>query len=233
MSTFALVHGAWHGAWCWEKLSPELRSRGHRVITMDLPCDDPCATFDDYADVVCGALADEAGDDLILVGHSVAGQTIPLVTAHRPLRRLVYLCAVPAVPGQSLTQELLDPDILNPNWAKAVSAPDSANRLTWVDKDLARSIIFGDCDEAMVTWAFERLRPQAVAHNDFPCSLSERPQVDSTYVVCTEDRFVNPEWSRRIARDWLGAELVEMPGSHSPFLSRPADLAAVFDRLAD
>ena len=58
MSTFALVHGAWHGAWCWEQLTPELEALGHRVIAMDLPCDDGAATFDDYADVVCDAVGD-------------------------------------------------------------------------------------------------------------------------------------------------------------------------------
>jgi pimeloyl-ACP methyl ester carboxylesterase len=91
MSTFALVHGAWHGAWCWERFTPELEALGHRVITLDLPIDDGSASFDDYADVVCAALSDVVGDDLILVGHSLAGQIVPLVAAQRPLRRLVYL----------------------------------------------------------------------------------------------------------------------------------------------
>ena len=56
MSTFALVHGAWHGAWCWERLTPELEALGHRVITLDLRSDDSSASFDDYADAVCAAL---------------------------------------------------------------------------------------------------------------------------------------------------------------------------------
>ena len=45
MTTFALVHGAWHGAWCWDRLIPELENRGHSVIAMDLPSDDPAATL--------------------------------------------------------------------------------------------------------------------------------------------------------------------------------------------
>jgi pimeloyl-ACP methyl ester carboxylesterase len=49
--------------------------------------------------------------------------------------------------------------------------------------------------------------------------------------VCTEDRLVQPAWSERIAKDWLGAELVRLPGSHSPFLSRPHDLADVLEAL--
>jgi hypothetical protein len=50
-------------------------------------------------------------------------------------------------------------------------------------------------------------------------------------VVCTDDRFVNPSWSKRIAHDWLNADVVELAADHSPFLSRPAELAAILDRL--
>ena len=66
---------------------------GHDVVAMDLPLEDGAATFDTYADIVCAALGDR-GDDVVLVGHSYAGNTIPLVAARRPLRHLVYLCAM-------------------------------------------------------------------------------------------------------------------------------------------
>jgi pimeloyl-ACP methyl ester carboxylesterase len=59
------------------------------------------------------------------------------------------------------------------------------------------------------------------------CGLERFPSVPSTYVVCTEDRIVNQQRSRLVACDRLGAELVEVPGSHSPFLSRPRELARV------
>jgi alpha-beta hydrolase superfamily lysophospholipase len=124
MATFGLVHGAWHGAWCWERLIPELEAQGHRAVAMDLPCDDSSATFDDYADVVCAAVTG-VSDDLVIAGHSLAGLTIPLVAARRALRRLVYLCAIPASPGQSLRQQLSDADMLNPDYVKGLSAPDS------------------------------------------------------------------------------------------------------------
>jgi hypothetical protein len=61
--------------------------------------------------------------------------------------------------------------------------------------------------------------------------LSALPVVESTYVVCEEDRIMTPEWSRRIAHEWLNADIIEMPGSHSPFFSRPKALAQLLSRL--
>jgi hypothetical protein len=62
--------------------------------------------------------------------------------------------------------------------------------------------------------------------------LTEHPAVRCTSVVCSEDRVVNSDWSKRTARD-IGADIVELPGSHSPFLSRPASVADVLLRIAD
>src|ERR1700682_4384448 len=92
MATFGLVHGAWHGAWCWEALIPELQPRGHRAIAMDLPSDQRAATFDDYAAAVAASLP--PNPDLVLVGHSLAGMVIPLVALRRPVQLLVFLCAL-------------------------------------------------------------------------------------------------------------------------------------------
>ena len=100
-------------------------------------------------------------------------------------------------------------------------------RSSWTDEEIARRTLFADCDENDARAAFERLRPQATAPYDVPCPLEAFPAAPRTYVLCTEDRIVNPDWSRRVARERLDAELVELPGSHSPFLSRPDALAEV------
>ncbi|MDX6387861.1 MAG: hypothetical protein QOD85_1663, partial [Gaiellaceae bacterium] len=116
MATFVLVHGAWHGAWCWGRLTPELEARGHAVIAMDLPSDEPGVSFDGYADVVASALDQALAGPLILVGHSLAGLTIPLVPARRPVDQLVYLCAMPPRPGSSFVEQVAsEPDMLDAN----------------------------------------------------------------------------------------------------------------------
>src|SRR6202012_3413024 len=83
MTAFVLVHGAWHGSWCWDLLIPQLRQLGHETVAADLPIGDPAASFDDYADLVVEAA--EGHDDIVVVGHSWAGQVIPIVAPRRPV----------------------------------------------------------------------------------------------------------------------------------------------------
>ncbi|KUI39694.1 alpha/beta fold hydrolase [Mycobacterium sp. GA-2829] len=233
MTTFALVHGGWHGAWCWNLLTPLLERGGHRVVTMDLPCGDPTADFATYADVVCAALRG-TDDDVILVGHSLGGNTIPLVAARRPVAHLVYLCAVLPRIGSSLMDQVADdPAMLDPGYVAGLSEPDRQNRQFWVDAALARRHLYGDCDAATATAAILRLRPQALYPMLQPYPLTEFPAVGSTYIACTDDLMVRCEWSRRVAPTRVGADVVELPGSHSPFLSRPAALADVLLGIGD
>lgn len=227
MTTFALVHGSWHGAWCWELLTPLLEQEGHGVVTMDLPCDDGSASFETYADEVCAALG-QCDDDVVLVGHSMAGSAVALVAARRPVHHLVYLCAVVPDIGRSVFDQWRDePDMLNPAYVKGLSEPDAQSRTTWVDLELARAVLCADCDEPTAEAALNRLRPQARYPSTVPFPLAEFPAVSCTSVVCTGDQLVGPDWSRRVARHRLGAELIELPGSHSPFLSRAKALADV------
>jgi pimeloyl-ACP methyl ester carboxylesterase len=228
MTTFALVHGGYHGAWCWEQLTPLLHRAGHDVVTMELPLEDSTATFDTYADVVCAALED-FDDDVVLVGHSYAGNTIPVVAARRAVRHLVYLCAMVPDVGRSLAEQLTDkPEMLNPAYEQGLSALDERMCQEWTDFVIARDVFYFDCDEQTAAAALGRLRPQSVNPALYPSSLAEHPRVPTTYVVCSEDRMLRPEWSRHAVRERLDATLVELPGGHSPMLSAPQVLA---DRL--
>lgn len=230
MSTFALVHGAWHGSWCWDALSPAIRAAGHDVVAVDLPSDDPEASFTDYADEVIRAL-DAHSEDVVLVGHSLAGQTIPLVAARRPLRRLIYLCALLPEPGRSLRQQFQDePDMLVAEYREGVEVVDDQGTTRWVDPERARYTLYGDCSAEVARAAAARLRPQATTPYDGVCALERLPATPAAYVLCTEDRLVNPDWSRRRAARH-GIPLVEFSGSHSSFLSRPGELSEVL--LAD
>lgn len=228
MTVFALVHGAWHGAWCWERLVPELEGRGHEVVVVNLPCEDTTATCESYAGIVVDALdAVDADEDVVVVGHSLGGLTIPLVAARRRVSKLVYLCAGVPIPGLSVEEQLvLEPDTRAPGCDVGLEA-DGQGRTRWTNETDARRVLYGDCEQRVARAAFERLRPQAQTPFAQPCALDTLPPTPSAYIVCRGDRRLNPDRCRKIARERLNAELVELPGSHSPMLSRPSDLATV------
>ena len=77
-----LVHGSYHGAWCWDYLTPELERRGHRVTAVDLPIGDPAAGASEYADAAIAQV--DWSEPPIVLGHSVAGLVTPLIAARRP-----------------------------------------------------------------------------------------------------------------------------------------------------
>lgn len=232
MTTFVLAHGGWMGAWCWEKLTPCLQEFGHEVIAMDLPVDDPSASFDTYADVVCNEISAVTGD-VVLVGHSLSGWTIPLVAARRSVKHLVYLCAAVPVSSNSLIEHLtLEPEMFSSTMLSAMGVPTDPQCHRWSDVELARALMFADCDDDAAAAAAAQLRGQAIGPLELPYALADISAVPSTYVACSDDRMINPAWSSKIATK-LRAQLVTLPGSHSPFLSRPAELAGVLHEIAE
>jgi hypothetical protein len=231
VSTFALVHGAWHGAWCWERLVPELEGRGHGVRAIDLPSDDPGLGITAYAQTVVDATAD-VDDGLVVIGHSMAGLTIPLVAAARPVQLLVYLCALLPRPGLSLVDQLREePGIFAAGFGSATER-DESSRSYWPDPAAAIDALFHDCAPQDAARAAARMRPQGRPPNVEPCPLAALPDVPCASVLALGDRCVAPDWSRRAARERLGVDAIELPGGHSPYLARPAELAELLDLLA-
>jgi pimeloyl-ACP methyl ester carboxylesterase len=195
-------------------------------VAVDLPMDDHATDLGACAQGVAEQLAGHDVD--LLVGHSIAGTFLPLAAALVKPKRMVFLCAMVPVEEQSLAdQQAAD--------ASMVSFPydmiqDEQGR-TLAPPDVARALYYSDCTDDVVAAAVARLRPQAgtVRLGVFPAG--GWPRIPAAYVVCTEDPVVSPDWSRRIARDRLGVEPLELPGGHSPMLSRPDELARLLDAL--
>jgi pimeloyl-ACP methyl ester carboxylesterase len=227
MTTFGLVHGAYHGGWCWDRLVPELASRGFDTVAPDLPCDDVSAGLDDYASVVVDAL--QGHDDVVLVGHSLGSLTIPVVAARRPIRHMVFLCSVPTGPGATVGEAM--GEMVRPGFMAAPRFSDGTDRdlLTATD---ARQLFFHDCTDADAWWAVANLRPQAHKPMAERSPLTEWPDATSSVVLTDDDQAVEPRWAIPAARAFVGKDPTVLPGSHSPFLSRPAQLAEVLATLA-
>lgn len=222
---FVLVHGIAHGAWCWELLEPELARLGHRTLTVDLPVDDPAAGLDDYADAVLAAMDGNVGADAVLVGHSMGGVVIPRVALRRPVRRMVYLCSLPP-PVNAVEQRRVprsDPDKFG--WRVI----DDQGRLG-LSPRLAAEHFYPDCPPDVAERAVARLRPQSHRPITDPQLLPQRPDVESDTIFCTEDSVITPAF-HALAEDWFGKSPYLLPGSHSPFLSRPGDLAAILAEI--
>lgn len=228
MATFGLVHGAWHGAWCWEKLIPELRARGHSAVAMDMPSDRHDATFADYSRAVASALPPDP--NVVLVGHSLAGMVIPLVALERPVGLLVFLCAL--IPDSKGGQPHDDgpPTHLDGTFDGLAHHEDGSH--SWSELAAATRILYQDCPGDIAAAAFARLRRQQTALWDGLRPMDRWPDVPVASIHCEDDRAVNPAWSKWVAKRRFGIESVELPGGHSPMLSRPAHLAETLASIA-
>ncbi len=226
----ALVHGNFHGAWCWGKLRPELERRGHHVIAMDLPISDPTLGAADYARMVDAAIGPDSTP--VLVGHSTAGLVIPLVAERRPVRRLVFLSAMLPSPGLSGNEQRAREPIDGRVAPRTAEWTDLGDDVWMIGPHTATELFYHDAPAALARWAVERLRAQSYRILSETTPLTAWPDVESSSIVCADDRAFNPEWLRTAARDRLKVEPIDIPGGHSPFLTRPTELARLLDSLA-
>lgn len=224
MSLFCLVHGSTQGASAWDLLVRELEQRGHETVRMDLPADQPDASATRYAQWIAAAIP-PGREDAMVVAHSAAGLFLPLVPEQRRVQRLVFLAAVIPQIGKSLRDQVLDGhNMLNPDWI----GKDPTR-----DEHIAREFLFHDCSPEAAAWAWQRMRLLFARQAVLEVSpLQKWPDVPCSYILCTEDRTVLPEWSRRAARERLGVEAIELPGGHCPYISRPGALSESLAALA-
>ena len=238
MSTFVLVHGAWHGAWCWNRLEPQLQALGHRSVSLDLPGhgDDPTPRrkvgLDSYATAIAGVLAG-IGEQVILVGHSMGGMAISAAAELAPtsIRRLVYLAAFLPRNGESL----FSIEERNPRPSVPEHLLPAANGKTaTLDQAHITDLFYHDCCSQDIDYALARLTPQPLELLSTPITLTPENfgSVPRAYIQCMDDHAISIE----LQRDMIGAspcaEVVSMNSSHSPFFSQPEQLAGILARLA-
>ena len=206
MERFVLVHGAWLGGWYWAPLARELESRGHEVWAPELPCEDVSAGVEQYAALI------GMQPDAVVVGHSLAGLTLPLVEA----RAAVFLSALLPVPD--VYGEALVPGF-------QTGHRDDQGRSFWADEASAAERLYPDLERELQRWAFPQLRRQV------PLTSHERlPEGPRASIVTLRDVAVRPDWQAAAARDVLGVEPIELDAGHFSMLTHPGVLADLLER---
>jgi pimeloyl-ACP methyl ester carboxylesterase len=233
VAVFALVHGAWHGAWCFDRLVPALEAKGHRAVAFDLPGHgaDPTpreqVTLDAYVTRVGEVLARQP-EPAILLGHSMGGIVITQAAEnHAPrVRCLVYLAAFLPQQGESLGGIAI-PSAVTPHLR-----PDREARVVHFDPAGARDAFYLDCSDADVAAASARLTPQPVGPWSQAVQLGERyAALRRHYIECTLDRAISLSEQRRMHAA-TPCRVHTLEAGHSPFYAMPDRLAAVLDVIA-
>lgn len=234
--TYVLVHGGGFAGSCWDELIPFLEGE---TIAVDLPGrgrhpgDLAALTVSDFVDSVVADIVDGDLTDVTLVGHSLAGITLPGVAGKIPdrLRRLVFVsCAVPP-DGVPLAEVL---EGFSPHAAEI--AQQLGDRLVdssgVLHPDLATAMFCNDMDAAQTASTLERMVPEAMLVMSEPADLSGlRNAVPRTYVRLLEDAIVSLQTQDRMIENLGGAEVVDLDSGHMAMISRPTDLARVLNEL--
>jgi pimeloyl-ACP methyl ester carboxylesterase len=231
-TAFVLVHGAWHSSWCWSPVIEALADRGARGVAVDLPAEDPDAGLEEYARAVVAAIDALGGDDVVLVGHSMGGLTLPVVTGYRPVAALVYVTALTADPGKRMDEQA-DASTFGSQWEELAASQirHESGGSSW-PREPAIEAFYHDCVPALADVAVTHLRVQHWGPFQQPSPLTEVPAPPATYVVCTEDRVLSPAWQRDVAAPRVGATVVELSSGHSPMLSKPRELVELLLRAS-
>jgi pimeloyl-ACP methyl ester carboxylesterase len=212
MATYVLIHGAGDSAFYWHLVVPELRERGHRVVAMDLPCEEESAGLAEYADAVVEAIDDRR--DLVVVAQSLGAFTAPLVCARVPVRLMVLVAGMVPLPGER-----------GEDWL-ANTGYERAARGQQPDADDEVALFYHDVPPKLAAEAMSRARNQADTPGLEQWPLDAWPDVPTRYLLCRDDRVFPPAWMRGVVRDRLGIDPDEIEGGHCPALSRPGELAA-------
>lgn len=232
MTEFVLLHGAWHGGWCWARVADILRARGHKVTTPTqtglgershlLSRDITLTTFCEDLRL---HLEYEGASDAVLVGHSFGGSPISYAAEQAADRvgRLVYFDATMVFAGETpLTT--MSPDVAA---LRRQLAADSSDGLTL---PVPPAAAMGVTDPADVAWLEQMMTPHPFATFETPLPIKGVPGAGkpSSYIMCADPIYSPLEGARVRARD-LGMRMVDIATGHDGMITAPQALADILE----
>jgi pimeloyl-ACP methyl ester carboxylesterase len=242
---FVLVHGGFHGAWCWDRLTPELERLGHTAEAIDLPGSGERLGEVSSLATWRGALREVIEDGDVLVGHSMGGFAISLGADECPGRvaRLVYLSA--AAPVEGGTMGAATADTVAVEWPRTVGLPFE-DFLEVVDvegqgpsmrisrQDAANELFYHDCSPEDQDWAWAHLTPLSTGPSTEPFVLPHfwATPIPRDFILTTDDHSHTIETDRMFMGRLGLTSAFSINSSHSPFISRPAETARLLDACA-
>lgn len=233
MASFVLIHGSWHGGWCFDEVKALLEESGHEVVAPDLPGmggDEAAlraATLGGWADFAADLCRNAAQHPVVLAGHSRGGIVVSQAAEQAPdvIDALVYICAMMLPSGMSRAEfkTLEEP---NPDFDALISPiHDGAGSI--VDPERAPAVFAQISPPDKVAAAMRRLVSEPHGPRSTPLRLtSERfGSLPRTYIECTADRAIPLSSQRKLQARVPGAMVTTLDADHSPFFSRPRELA--------
>jgi pimeloyl-ACP methyl ester carboxylesterase len=215
-----LVHGAWHGPWAWAAVAALLAGEGIRTVAVDLPSKgaDTAALGDLHDDAaVVRAAVEAAQAPALVVAHSYGGLPVSEGLAESAnAAHLIYLAAFMLAQGETL---LGLRGGVEPDWWLT-----SEDGRTILPHDPVRTF-YADCTREVAERAAAAILPQRKDSFRQELRAAAWQRVPSTYVVCTRDNAVPPTAQERMSA--RAGTVSHIDSSHSPFLSRPAEVTAI------
>lgn len=227
MASYLLVHGAWHGAWCWRSVEKLLRARGHEVCAIDLPGHGDDATpsyritLGSYSQCVQEAAAKMSRPPL-LVGHSMGGVVISQAAADAPglCAGLIFVCGIIPVEGESIRGLVsMDKDSL------LRTSVGFSTRGYHVKPSAAQALFYGECSPTDAQAATARLCSDPLLPLIQRHTVRHPLLVPKGYIESIHDRTITVEHQRAMASRCRFDLRASIAADHSPFLSAPRELA--------
>ncbi len=236
--TFILIHGSWHSAWNWHKVTPLLEQQGYTVHAIDLPgmgrdktpIED--VTLETTVHRLC-ELIDSIDGKVILIGHSKNGIMISQVAEYRPYRieKLIYLAAY-LIPNGKTQKEYSVQD--TEGYLKGYVDIHQESRSHTLRAEIFQEGLYHDCDTDITEMAKVILSHEPIESGMVPLHLTDENygSVAKYYIECTQDRAVTPFIQQKMYTETPCLKVYKMDTGHSPFFSKPKELVRLFLEIA-